>query len=64
MAEHRRSVQTLDEAIDNVEETCEQYRLSIDKALTIAGWEPESIRRILNKITEREQTIISLCKNK
>ncbi len=64
MAEHRRSVQTLDEAVDNIREDCEQYRLSVDKALTIAGWEPESIRRILNKITEREQEIISLCKNK
>ena len=61
MAEHRRSITTLAEAVDNVRETCAQYRLSVDKALTIAGASPEAIRRILNEITEHEQAVINMC---
>ena len=61
MAEHRRSITTLAEAVDNVRETCEQYRLSVDKALTIAGASPEAIRRTLNRMTEEEQAIKKMC---
>ena len=38
MVQDSKSVQTLAEAIHNVSQTCEQYRLSVDKALTIAYW--------------------------
>ena len=61
MAEHRRSITTLDEAVDNVREACEQYRFAVDKALIMTECSKESIRRILNEITEHEQTVISLC---
>ena len=61
MVQDSKSVQTLAEAIHNVSQTCEQYRLSVDKALTIAGSSPEAIRWILNRMVEEEQAIINMC---
>lgn len=61
MDQPHRSITTLDEAIDNIRETCEQYRLAVDKALIMTGSSNESIHRILNEITEYEQMVINLC---
>ena len=61
MDQPRRSVTTLAEAVDNVRKTCEQYRLAVDKALIMTECSNESIRRILNEITEHEQMVIRLC---
>ena len=61
MDQPRRSITTLAEAVDNVRETCELYRLAVDKALIVTESSNESIRRILNEITEPEQMVIDLC---
>ena len=61
MDQPRRSITTLAEAVDNVRETCEQYRLAVDKALIMTESSNESIRCILNEITEHEQMVIDLC---
>ena len=61
MDQSRRSITTLAEAVDNVREACEQYRLAVDKALIMTESSKESIRRILNEITEHEQAIINMC---
>ena len=61
MVQHSKPTEDLDQAMDNIRKTRNQYMASVDKALNIAGYAPESIRRILNEITEHEQKVISLC---
>lgn len=61
MDQSRRSITTLAEAVDNVRETCELYRLAVDKALIMTEIPIESIRQIVNEIEEQGQKVIDLC---
>ena len=64
MVQHDKSTEDLQEAIDSVKATCEQYLASVREALTIAGYSYSLRDGRKKEIEEYREMIIKMCEDR
>ena len=63
MAQHDKSAENFDQAIENIEKTCQQYIGAVSAAIVLIGLKPGALSYLLNEIAEHNSMIVTACKD-
>ena len=61
MVQHDKLTENLDQAIDDIEKTCQAYIGAVSAAIVLMGSKPGKLSYLLNEIVEHKSMIVTEC---